>query len=189
MTRDCQFTQEIFKMKSKKKIHAGMSAMFAVQILFLGGCAILQSPEERIPERSAFFTHYLKQDSIAELRKSFQAHYSKVSRELAKLEELQSREDSDKRMIARKIEDHQRYLLDMDEALFLCPEHKSEFIVSGKESCKNCKGSGKTFWGKTCPECSGTGVVAFRRKEYRKCAVCGKLYHGSILGKTLHENY
>lgn len=156
--------------------------------IMCSGCFLFQSVEERIPERKAFSGNFIKQGSFSELKKSYSEHYSMVLDELYRLEIYYQSSADKPDWLINKIENHKKYLADMDSYPFLCPSHDVVLKVTGEKTCPACSGKGKNFWGNNCTSCYGKGKISYESSQNRKCPYCNQFYVGSILGRSLYEN-
>ena len=157
-------------------------------LILFSGCAMFQSPIQKLPDRKTFSGSFIKQGSFTELKESYCKHYEQVARELHCLEDFYHKSLEKPEWLAEKIEYHKKYLSDMASYPFLCPSHNTIFIENREKQCPSCNGEGKTFWGKVCSTCLGKGKIYYQVKENRKCPYCKQFYKSNILGKSLYEN-
>ena len=148
-------------------------------------CIFFQTTAERIQYRKVFTATCIPHSSMKELRLSYQQHFKMVSEELKQLESFYNETQDKPLWLQEKIGYHRKYLKDMEQYLFLCPEHVTKVSYENSKRCSHCKGKGYFLPGAKCTTCSGTGKVTHK---IVKCQQCNQYYRGNILGRTLNEN-
>ena len=160
----------------------------AICIGGLTGCVLID-PVARIEQRRFFTVANVDQSNIDNLKKSYSMHYDSVKKELAELQKLIAERPEDSEIISEKIAGHKSYLYTMENYLFLCPSHKTEFIEQVEKKCPDCWGRGKrVLSSEICSKCSGTGKISFMAKTTKKCDVCRQYYRGSLKGADIYVN-
>lgn len=102
---------------------------------------------------------------------------------------IDAEEEQDRDFLFRKINKHMLYLEQMQNYLFICPEHNTSAEQNKEKSCSDCDGVGKSFWRIKCKTCNGSGKIFYSMTTSKKCSFCDQLYRGSISGRALYGNH